>query len=305
MTNFRNALTAALCVLAACGGERRAAQPPVEQPTTIHDVGFLTPESVLYDGQADVYLVSNINGSPLEKDDNGFISRVAPDGSVLTLKWIDGAAADVTLNAPKGTGVNGDTLFVADIDAVRLFNRTTGAPLGSRDVPGATFLNDLAVGPDGTVYVTDSGLKAGPQGFAPTGTDAVYRFDAAGRPVAVAKDTALGRPNGVLADQAGLVVVTFGSGEAYQLDVASGKRTLLPKPPAGSLDGVVRLADGSLLVSSWDGKAVYRSATGGAGAWTVAVDSVEAPADIGYDTKRKRLLVPLFTANVVRTVVVR
>lgn len=302
MTNARIAFAVALFVLGACAGERRATPSPAEPATTIHDVGFLTPESVLYDGQADVYLVSNINGAPFQKDDNGFISRISPDGSVLALKWIDGAAADVTLNAPKGMGVKGDTLFVADIDAVRLFSRTTGASLSSRDVPGATFLNDLAVGPDGTVYVTDSGLKAGPQGFAPSGSDAVYRFDASGRPVAVAKDTMLGRPNGVMADQAGLVVVTFGSGEVYQLDVATAKRTGLPKPPGGSLDGVVRLGDGSLLVSSWDGKAVYRSAGTG---WTVAVDSVEAPADIGYDTKRQRVLIPLFTTNAVRTQLVR
>jgi outer membrane protein assembly factor BamB len=259
---------------------------------------------VLYDPQADVYLVSNINGSPVEKDDNGFISRLSPEGTVVTLKWIDGAAADVTLNAPKGMGLKGDTLFVADIDAVRLFNRTTGAPLGSRPVPGATFLNDLTVGADGTVYFTDSGLKAGAQGFAPTGTDAVYRFDATGRPAAVAKDTSLGRPNGVLADSAGLVVVTFGSGAVFRLD-ASGKRTDLAKPPTGSLDGVVRLADGSLLVSSWDGKAVYRLAPGVGATWTMAADSVESPADIGYDPKRQRLLIPLFTPSEVRILAVQ
>jgi sugar lactone lactonase YvrE len=165
-------------------------------------------------------------------------------------------------------------------------------------VAGAGFLNDIAVGPDGSVYVTDSGLKADPQGFAASGTDAVYRFDASGKAVAVARDTSLGRPNGIIADPTGIVVVSFGSGEAYQVSPASGARTPLPKPPAGSLDGVVRLADGSLLVSSWDAKAVYRLTP--AGAWVVAVDSVEAPADIGYDSKRQRVLIPLFTANQVR-----
>jgi streptogramin lyase len=303
MTRSQRVLTATLCLLAACSGEQRAPQPPVEQAVRIQGAGLQTPESVFYDSDADVYLVSNINGSPVERDDNGFISRASPEGAIVALKWIDGAAANVTLNAPKGMGVKGDTLFVADIDAVRLFSRSTGAPLGSRPVPGATFLNDVAVGPDGTVYVTDSGLKAGPQGFAPAGTDAVYRFDAAGRPVAVAKDTSLGRPNGVLADSAGLVVVTFGSGAAFRLD-ASGKRTDLAKPPAGSLDGVVRLADGSLLVSSWEGKAVYRLAPGAAG-WSTAADSVESPADIGYDTKRQRVLIPLFTPSEVRAVAVR
>ncbi|MBI2615206.1 MAG: SMP-30/gluconolactonase/LRE family protein [Gemmatimonadetes bacterium] len=242
-------------------------------------------------------------GSPLEKDDNGFLSRVSPDGAVLALKWIDGATADVTLHAPKGLGIKGDTLFVADIDAVRLFHRTTGAPLGAREIAGARFLNDVAVGPDGSVYLTDSGLQAGPQGFAPSGTDALYRFDASGRAVAVARDTSLGRPNGVLADSTGIVVVTFGSGQVYQVNPVSGARMPLPKPPAGSLDGVVRSADGSLLVSSWDARAVYRRAPGGT--WTVAVDSVEAPADIGYDSKRQRVLIPLFTANEVRIAVVR
>ncbi len=301
MTEGRNGWLVVLAILMACGGDQRAA-PPAER-VTIRDVGFQTPESVLYDDAGDVYIVSNINGSPLEKDDNGFLSRVSPDGAVLALKWIDGAAADVTLHAPKGMGIKGDTLFVADIDAVRLFHRVTGARIGAREIAGARFLNDIAVGPDGSVYVTDSGLQAGPSGFAPSGSDALYRFDAKGLAVAVARDTSLGRPNGVLADSTGIVVVTFGSGEAYQVNPASGARTPLPKPPAGSLDGVVRLRDGSLLVSSWDGKAVYRLAPGGT--WAVAVDSVEAPADIGYDPKRQRVLIPLFTANVVRAEPVR
>src|SRR5574341_61001 len=302
MTNVGNGSLVLLAVLMACGGERRAETPPAA-PIAVRDVGFLTPESVLYDDAGDVYIVSNINGSPLEQDDNGVCSSDLPDGTVLALKWIDGASADVTLNAPKGLGLKGDTLLVADIDAVRLFHRVTGAPLGARAIAGAQFLNDVGVGPDGSVYVTDSGLKAGPSGFAPSGSDAIYRFDASGRAAAVAHDTSLGRPNGVLADSAGIVVVTFGSGEAYQVSPASGTRTPLPKPPAGSLDGVVRAADGSLLVSSWDAQAVYRLGPGGA--WTVAVDSVEAPADIGYDAKRDRVLIPLFTRNEVRIAPVR
>ena len=82
----------------------------------VADVGLSTPESVLHDAGADVYLVSNINGSPLEKDGNGFISRLAPDGSVLALKWIDGEAQGITLNAPKGMAIQDGVLFVAAID---------------------------------------------------------------------------------------------------------------------------------------------------------------------------------------------
>src|SRR5262245_1011797 len=134
-------------------------------------VGFQAPESVLYDEADDIYLVSNINGNPTDKDDNGFISKVGPDGTVQMLKWIDGASESVTLNAPKGLAIHADTLFVADIDSVRAFSRTTGAPLGARGVKGASLLNDVSVGSDGVLYVTDTGVKPD---FTPSGTAAVY-----------------------------------------------------------------------------------------------------------------------------------
>jgi len=141
------------------------------------------------------------------KDNNGFISRVSPDGHVLALKFIEGGKNGATLNAPKGMGIHGDTLFVADIDAIRMFSRTTGAALGSKTVPGATFLNDLDVGPDGAVYFSDSGLKPD---FSSSGTDAVYRMDRTGLHK-LAHGTDLARPNGVLADSAGVTVVAFGA----------------------------------------------------------------------------------------------
>ena len=155
--------------------------------TALAGAGFATPESVLHDTAADLYLVSNINGSPLEKDDNGFISRVSPEGQVVALKWIDGAAEGVTLNAPKGMAISGDTLYVADIDALRMFDRATGAPKGQIAVEGATFLNDLAVAPAGGVYLTDSGLQAGAAGFEPSGSAAVYHVHADGTVEALLK----------------------------------------------------------------------------------------------------------------------
>src|SRR6185503_17852593 len=96
---------------------------------TLTIAGFSTPESVLHDSVQDIYLVSNINGSPTAKDNNGFISRVRPDGAIENLNFIEGGRAGVTLNAPKGLAVTGDTLWVADIDVVRAFNARTGAPI--------------------------------------------------------------------------------------------------------------------------------------------------------------------------------
>lgn len=261
----------------------------------VDDVGFRSPESVLHDPTADVYLVSNINGSPLAKDGNGFISRLAPDGSVLDLKWIDGAAAGVTLNGPKGLSLKGDTLLVADIDAVRLFDRKSGAPIATWTVTGATFLNDVAVGPDGTVYVTDSGFRAGPAGFEPSGTDAVHRFDPSGEHAVLVSGAALGGPNGILVDGNRVMFVTFGSGRVTLVQHEDGTISGLPAPEAGQLDGVVKTPSGAIFISSWEGGAVYRLLPGGL--YTAEVAELDAPADIGFDAVRNRLLIPLFRDN--------
>ena len=66
--------------------------------------GLSTPESVLYDADADRYLVSNINGKPDGKDNNGFISVLSPDGTTTTPKWIEGGKDKVKLDAPEGHG---------------------------------------------------------------------------------------------------------------------------------------------------------------------------------------------------------
>lgn len=255
--------------------------------------GFRTPESVLYDAAGDVYLVANINGMATVADGNGFISRVRPDGRIVALKWIDGTRPGVALNAPKGMAIRGDTLFVADITAVRLFDRRTGQFRGSVTVPGATFLNDAAAGPDGTVYVTDSGLKPD---FSPSGTDAVYKIDRAGALGTVAKGTHLKNPNGVAVLASGrLVIVAFSpDGGIYRL-TAAGEKEDVTRLPGGQLDGVEVLSGGAVLVSSWAASAVFRVAADGTAARVV--QNVKAPADIGYDRKRNRVLIPLFQDN--------
>ncbi len=287
---------AVLVLVAGCGKKdntEEQAATPAPMSTTVVDPNFQTPESVLHDAVADVYLVSNINGDPLGKDNNGFISRVGPDGRVLEPKWIAGGVNGVSLDAPKGSAIAGESLYVADIDVVRVFHRATGAPIATWAVPGAAFLNDVASGPDGTVYVTDTGFIATPEGFGESGTDALYRFGPNGEAIVVVKDPSLGRPNGIVVASDGIIVCTFGSGEVYRIDPATGARTDLPKPPMGQLDGVV-LTGGGLLVSSWAGSAVYLLADN---AYTTAVDSVMTPADIGYDAGRSVVLIPVFMGN--------
>lgn len=279
-------------MLASCGGDDSASARPPEGIDVV-DVGFMTPESVLADTLADMYYVTNVNGSPVAEDDNGFISKLNPDGTVAELKWIDGESSTITLNAPKGMALRGDTLFVADINCIRRFNRNTGEQIQGTCVDGATFLNDIAIGPEGSLFVTDSGLKG--DDMAPSGTDAIYRFAMQkGRVGAtLAKRPDLGHPNGIAVSSRGIFVVTFGSGEILRL-TPTGEITVVGRASNRQYDGIVFTNDGGFLVSAWGDSAVHRfDSTGKA---SVLLKTV-SPADIGYDPKRNRVLVPVFTEN--------
>jgi sugar lactone lactonase YvrE len=279
-----------------------AAAPPAETKPpapsgpapAVKFTGFATPESVLYDEASDRYLVSNINGGPSDVDGNGYISVLSPDGKVTAEKWIAGGVNKAKLDAPKGMTISQGVLYVADITTVRKFDLKTGAPKGDVPIAGTTFLNDVSAAPDGKIYVTDSGVKATANGFEPTGTDAVYVIDKGGKVKPVAKSKELGGPNGVLANDKGALVVSM-NGEIYRLD-KDGKKADVTKTPEGGLDGVVMAGD-SLLVSSWKGSAVYKGKLGGT--FEPVVTNVSGPADIGFDRKRGRVLVPRFMDNAV------
>lgn len=283
---------------AAADAGAKPAEKKAEAPKPIFQVkeGIATPESVLYDADADVYLVSNINGTPLTKDGNGFISVLSPDGKVENLKFIEGGKNGVKLDAPKGMGISKGVLYVADIDTVRMFDRKTGKPKGEVAIKGASFLNDIAVGPKGDVYVSDSGMKQGEKDFEPTGTDAVYKINGKAAK-ALAKDKELGRPNGLLANKDGIWVSNFANNEVWQLDEKGSKKGTVTSIPQGGLDGLVEIDGGDVLVSSWQAQTVYRGKIGGT--FAPVLEGLSAPADIGYDSKRKRVLVPRFMDNAV------
>ncbi|MBW3670471.1 MAG: hypothetical protein KY432_02230 [Acidobacteria bacterium] len=258
-------------------------------PATLSD-GFATPESVLYDPADDVYYVSNINGRPLEADGNGYISRISAASHEMEQKWIDGTRDGVELDAPKGMALVGNELWVTDIDRIRRFNKATGQLTGSIPIEGATFLNDLATGADGAAYVSDSGMRAGTSGFEPAGTDAVYRISSGGEVESIASGSELGGPNGLHVSDGEIWGVTFGSNELYRL--VDGKKMDVITVPAGGLDGIATAADGDFLISSWEGSAVYKGPA--AGPFSPVVEQITSPADIGVDSRRNLLLIPVF-----------
>jgi sugar lactone lactonase YvrE len=274
----------------------RAESAPQANNTIVVSEGLQGPEAALYDPQTDTYLVSNISGDPTGKDDNGFISKISPDGKVTSLKWIDGAAGDVTLHAPKGMVFRNNILLVADIDTIRLFDRNTGKPGGAWPIPNSTFLNDLAVGSDGSVYVTDTAISLAGGQPKPQGTAAIHRLDSNQKdPETFSSGEALSGPNGIVATPEGPVVVTFLSNKVLRVKAKGAAPETIATLPAGQLDGIARLSDGSYVVSSWAAQAVLRVSADGQSRRLVG--GLTSPASIDVDEKRRRVLVPELTEN--------
>lgn len=121
-----------------------------ETPTDLKN-----PESVVYAPKQDVLFVSNIEGKPDQKDQNGFISKVSPlNGSIVELNWITG------LNAPKGMAVydNGSSskLFVSDITDLVEIDIESEKIINRFNAPGSAFLNDVVSDDQGNIYVSDT-----------------------------------------------------------------------------------------------------------------------------------------------------
>jgi hypothetical protein len=57
-----------------------------------------TPESFIVDSSSGEYYISNINGSPVHRDNNGFIAKLRSDGSIVARTFIKGGAYGIELN---------------------------------------------------------------------------------------------------------------------------------------------------------------------------------------------------------------
>lgn len=275
-------------LVAACGGGEdggataddltwSSVQGPEDRVTEIS--GFRGPESVRYDPDQDVYFVSNFNGDGGARDGNGFISRVGPEGEIESLRFMTGTE-EAPLHAPRGMYITGDTLWAADVDGVHGFHRRSGEQLRFADLtrfdPG--FLNDVAAGPRGILYVTD------------TGESRLYRISGDSVRIAV-EDSLLGPPNGITWD---------GDGDRFVLAPWGGAQTVRAWSPGdsglsevgvsagGNFDGV-EVVDGRLLLAS-QADSSLRVLSGDGSHSVVRVPG--RPADIGVDTRRRRVAVP-------------
>ena len=255
--------------------------------------GLARPESARWDADQRVWFISNINGAH-EKDNNGYISQVSADGRMQRARFIAGGTGGVVLHAPKGMAITGDTLWVTDVDVVRGFHRRTGAPVATVDLAplGALFLNDITAGPDGSLYLTDTGVRFDSAGTRQhTGPDRVYRIRGRTPTVALEGDV-LGEPNGIAWDPARrrfLLGPIVGDSAVLAWGGPGTRPVAIAKGP-GRYDGIEVLPDGRTLVSAWNDSTVSEIA---GDRLRPLIRGVSAAADIGVDPVAGIVAIPL------------
>jgi sugar lactone lactonase YvrE len=282
------ALCAALAATVLAQGEPTLA--PVWNLTT----GFAAPESAYHDAASNAVFVSSINGQILEKDGNGYISRLSPDGKVVSEKWA------TNLHAPKGLRSARGVLYVSDIDTVVGFDIASAKEVSRVAVPGAQFLNDLATAPDGAVYVSDSAALK------------IFEVRDGKASVFVEGADMVEQPNGLLVDGSRLILGTIGpapqpgaqgrgrgaappSGHLYAFDLKTKQRTLLTTQPVGGIDGIEPDGTGGLLVTDVIGQRLLHVGKGGD--VRVLAKFSAGGADFGYIGARRLAIVPFLFSN--------
>lgn len=253
---------------------------------------FQTPESVIVDVSTGAYYVSNVNGEPLERDGNGYISKINASGSTVIQKFIGGQKENPVLNAPKGLALIGNVLYVTDIDTVKGFDKETGEQVVSMDfsVYEAKFLNDLTADSKAFLYVSDMTANR------------IYKIDPKTQAVEILKEgPELGNPNGLAINPKtrNLMIVTWASGQV--LELASDGTLQIIKESMMALDGIDFDADGNLYVSSFQKGEIYKISDYGRGPLTTFATGLTTPADISCDRKNGVLLIPSFNGNTVST----
>lgn len=233
------------------------------------------PESVYFDNNRQIIYVSNVTGSPTDKDGTGFISKLSPEGKVLILEWITG------LNAPKGLGVSGEFLYVSDISRVIEINIASGKITRQVEIPGSKFLNDIATDKQGNVFVSDMNGNA------------IYLIKN-GKSEVFAKSGRLTGVNGLFVSDGNLLAGLQDRVVSVNLKTREITDFILN---TGGIDGLVPDGNGNYLISDWLGNIHLISQKHEKIKLLDTTPLNVNAADIDYIISKKLLLVPTFTDN--------
>jgi len=236
---------------------------------------FKTPESVYYCKKQNALFVSNINGKPLEKDNNGFISKLSLDGNLIKLEWVKG------LHAPKGIGIYKERLFVTDIDRIAEIDIKSEKIIQFYNVPGAKFLNDIVVDVSGRIFISD--MQANTIYLLYNGVVSKWL-----------EHEDLKGPNGLDIFKEFIYIGT------QDKIVRADKNNKMHSDyilNTGGIDGLTCLADDEFIYSDWSGNIYYTKLGEETEKLLDTTPQKINAADFGYNPESKVIYVPTFYDN--------
>ena len=244
--------------------------------------GFNNPESVIYHESSNTLFVSNVNGSPVEKDGNGYISKILLDGTILKMQWVIG------LNAPKGLAIHDNTLYVSDIDTLVAIDIPSGTITNTYKVDDAKFLNDVTASNQGEIFVSDMLLNR------------IYRLSNDQFNLWL-ESTELENPNGLHAEGDHLILGAWGvitngfateiPGHLKSISLQDKSITNLGGDPIGNLDGVESDGNNGYYVTDWMAGKLFQINTNGEA--TLLLELEQGMADHEVLLEQKLILLPM------------
>jgi hypothetical protein len=269
-------------------------------------------ESCSYDAARGVIVVPNRGVTQNVQANDAFVSFINHDGSVNTARWIGvQAPADraklspaLVLNEPYGSEIVNGKLYVADRDGgtsasdtsvavIRAFDMKTGMPAGEWRLPGVEWINDIAVGSDGTIYGTRT--VGGSGGTPDPNTFQVWKIAPDGTTSVFAQGAPLSLPNGVAFDPRGNVVVVNTGDDAVLTFSTAGKLLKTEHAAQPGSDGLVIMKDGTKYVSSVRNGGVSRIRPGKKA--ELIARNIPSAASMCYDSGANQLVIPMNPNN--------
>ncbi|WP_299766191.1 hypothetical protein [uncultured Dokdonia sp.] len=255
----------------------------IETPTPLkatfitETLGLTHCESAVYDKDNDVIYASLIGN---RKPGDGSIAIVGVDGKLINAKFVAG------LNDPKGIAITKDKLYVSDVTELVEADLKTGKVLNKYTAEGIEFLNDVAIAPDGAIYVSD------------TRTSKIYRLDTEGNFDFWLADPKLDNPNGLLIQGDTMYVASWGGapegGRVSKFDMNNKKITSVTEI-IGNLDGIRPYDKDHLIISDWRSGKVHLMNYDGTTKEVVTVG--QSVGDIAYIKEKNLLLLPMNTQS--------
>lgn len=238
------------------------------------DTIVAVPEAVLPDLKKGILYISLIDGGGWVADGKGGVGKLALDGKKYDSAWITG------LNAPKGSGMVGNRLYVADITEVVVIDVQNGKIEKKIAVDSAMGLNDITVTDKGIVYVSDSR------------TTKIWRIENDVPKLYLDSMTGV---NGLKAIGEDLYI---GSGKLFLKADARKQITKIAEVTQG-IDGIEPVGNGDFILTAWGGYIWYVYADGRVETLLETHAQKKNTADIGYDAQKRILYVPTFNAKTV------